>query len=102
MTWRISSACGVSASTISVVIMGTSSDRARMAATERREVLRHALRRHMAALANGDIDGIEAHIGGSFRECVALHEGEVFGEDGDFELARRRGSLRSQYSGAAG
>jgi hypothetical protein len=53
---------------------------------ERREVLANALRRDVAAFANGDIDIVEAEVRGCLGQFFAGDELQVFGEDGDLEL----------------
>ena len=67
---------------------------------QRRKVLLHLLGQDVAALADGDVDAVEAEVGRRLGQFGALHEREMLGEDRDFELSFGGRGGREQRGGA--
>ena len=96
----MSSANGVSASAISVAIIGTSRPCLRMIATRRRKILPDALRLDVASLAHREIDAVEAEFGGGRGQFLARQKLQVLGEDRDLELVLRLSRTARQQRAA--
>ena len=55
------------------------------------QFLPDALRFHMPAFADGDVDCVKSNLRRGASEFIALHELQMLGEDGDFQFALCRG-----------